>query len=91
MIPVVGGGEVELDRLDAEAIVDLFVIDLENTHVNDLGQVVTPDGETYLPGAIAKLHQFDFFALAQAASKERGTKRPATRKSSEPTTTSEAA
>lgn len=91
MIPVVGGGEVELDRLDAETIVDLFVVDLKNTQVNDIGQIVTPEGETYLPGAIARLHQFDFFALAQAASKSRGTKKATTPRVNDPTTDSEAA
>ena len=79
MLPVVGGGEIELERLDANEVIDLFVVSMEGTTSNEVGQLIREDGG-HLPGKVAHLHGFDFFEITQAAKRDRAKRNAPRRK-----------
>jgi hypothetical protein len=69
MLPIVGGGELDIERLEAEEILRLFLFEWVDGDyiINEFNQVVPPPDTQYPPGAIARLHGFDFFDLVRAA------------------------
>jgi hypothetical protein len=69
MFPLVGGGDLQVERMESEEILRLFLFEWTEGEyvVNEFNQIVPPPDSQYPPGAIARLHGFDFFDLVKAA------------------------
>lgn len=89
MFPLVGGGELQVERMDAEEILRVFLFEWTEGEfvINEFNQIVPPPDTQYPPGAIARLHGFDFFDLVKAARDHTRALKARAAKSEEPITT----
>lgn len=66
MLSLVGGGRLDVKRMDLDELVAVFLTDTPER--DDTGAVVPPEKNgTYPPSRIARLHGFDFFKLRREA------------------------